>query len=536
MADSPTIDVARARSSKRRWGFRIAAVVVGLAFFVVVEFVCWAFDWGSPENYDDPFVGFSELQPLFALDDETQTYRIPKSKLRFFASESFSANKRAGSLRVFCLGGSTVRGRPFSIETSFSSWLEIAMDHAEPNRDHEVINCGGVSYASYRLVPILEECLKYKPDLFVICTGHNEFLEDRTYQDVKQASRLIAIPHRNLARLRSYHFFRSALLSLTGSETPDQSDDLSSRSSAKLSMMKSDVDAFLDYRRGLEAYHRDETWRAGVIRHFGFNLNRMLQICQQNGVPVVLVLPPSNLADSMPFKSEHKRGLSDDKQGASQGTDRESSLKRWESIVSRARQASKTSALEAIRLFEQSLQIDDEFAAIHFQLGELYERTGQLKKAKAEFLLAREHDICPLRIVSSMEQAIRDAGDTWNVPVLDAHQLLESSNASGTSSKETEHSTNILGASELVDHVHPSIAGHQLIAERLAEMMIRSGWIEADKTDWLTTARRAFAEHFNRLPGLYFQRGHQNLENLRYWTRGETDGPDIGERIPHPAN
>lgn len=45
----------------------------------------------------------------------------------------------------------------------------------------EVINAGGVSYASYRVAALMEELTQYQPDLFVIFSAHNEFLERRTY-------------------------------------------------------------------------------------------------------------------------------------------------------------------------------------------------------------------------------------------------------------------------------------------------------------------------------------------------------------------
>ena len=35
---------------------------------------------------------------------------------------------------------------------------------------------GGVSYASYRVAALMEELVRYEPDLFVIYSGHNEFL------------------------------------------------------------------------------------------------------------------------------------------------------------------------------------------------------------------------------------------------------------------------------------------------------------------------------------------------------------------------
>ena len=45
----------------------------------------------------------------------------------------------------------------------------------------EIINTGGISYASYRVARLMEELLAYQPDVFVIYTGHNEFLEKRIY-------------------------------------------------------------------------------------------------------------------------------------------------------------------------------------------------------------------------------------------------------------------------------------------------------------------------------------------------------------------
>ena len=77
-------------------------------------------------------------------------------------------------------------GRPYTVETAFSSWLQLFLQYADPSKKWEVVNCGGVSYASYRLVPILEEVLEnYTPDLVILYTGQNEFLEDRTYAHLK---------------------------------------------------------------------------------------------------------------------------------------------------------------------------------------------------------------------------------------------------------------------------------------------------------------------------------------------------------------
>src|SRR5439155_19892869 len=103
---------------------------------------------------------------------------------------------------IFCIGDSTVQGNPWSIETSFSSWLKISLNAAEPSRHWEVVNCGGVSYASYRMVPILQELLQYEPDLVIVHASHNEFLEDRTYGHLKQVLPVVRRTHELLSELR----------------------------------------------------------------------------------------------------------------------------------------------------------------------------------------------------------------------------------------------------------------------------------------------------------------------------------------------
>jgi hypothetical protein len=55
--------------------------------------------------------------------------------------------------------------------------LELELQATQPDRTWEVINCGGVSYGSWRLVAVLKEVLQYAPDLIILATGENEFLE-----------------------------------------------------------------------------------------------------------------------------------------------------------------------------------------------------------------------------------------------------------------------------------------------------------------------------------------------------------------------
>lgn len=231
------------RSLIKTWLFRLAAVLVGLSPLLACEAVLTALDWGRPSRYDDPFVGFSAVYPLFELDATHTRYEIPRSRRAYFRPESFAAQKASNEYRIFCLGESTTQGSPYGIETSYTTWLELALGAADPSRKWEAVNCGGISYASYRLAPILAEVLEHQPDLIVIYVGQNEFLEDRTFNHIKQMPRPLSATHEQLARLRTYTLFRTAALDLTG------------RSREQLEKNKpvlgAEVDALLDYRGGL---------------------------------------------------------------------------------------------------------------------------------------------------------------------------------------------------------------------------------------------------------------------------------------------
>lgn len=478
---------------RRFWGFRLTAVALGLSVFAMTEGLCVLFDWGRPAVQDDPFVGFSAIHPLFTLDRSTGRYEIARSRRQFFAAESFPAHKSPGTLRIFCLGGSTVQGRPFSIQTSFTTWLQLNLTAADSDRNWEVVNCGGISYASYRLVPILKECLHYDPDLFVICTGHNEFLEDRTYGSIKQASPAYRTLQETMGRLRTYQLLRAALWSSVGRSRRSKPQDVP--------ILKDEVDALLDYRNGLEIYHRDDHWRSNVIDHFAYNLRRMIAVARSNGIPVILIRPPSNLRDFPPFKSQHRRGMTTDE------------LREWRSLITRARSHFDDDLDLATQLFERAAVLDNRYAAVWYELGRCYEARGRNTDARQAYLKARDEDICPLRIVTPMEQLIGTIAEQTGTPLVDAAALLE-----------RQTTTGILGGLLLADHVHPSIRGHQLIADALAATMVQQGWVRPT-AGWQQRRTTVYRTHFQSLDSIYFARGRRELNNLEAWAHGRADGP-----------
>ncbi|MGE0374096.1 MAG: tetratricopeptide repeat protein [Planctomycetaceae bacterium] len=506
-ADSAKTGGHAARSDKpRRWAFRLAAILLGLSPLVAFEGLCWLLDWGRPGLYDDPFVGFRDVRPLFVLNAEKSRYEIPLSRQGYFRPESFPAVKAGNEFRAFCLGGSTVQGRPFAIETSFTTWLELSLQAAEPDRPWDVVNCGGVSYASYRLIPILKEVLGYQPDLIILYTGHNEFLEDRTFDHVKQHGPIVTSALAAASELRTFTLLREGCLRLGGRSSNDPP--------AGRPILPAEVEALLDYRGGLEEYHWDARWRSDVIAQYRFNLQRMVRMAEAAGVAVVLVNPVSNLRDCPPFKAEHSSHLTP------------TELAEWESLTTTALDLlnDKVRDLpEAVRLLQRACEIDPQHAGGCYHLAQCYQAAGRTDDARRSFLKAKDLDVCPLRILQPMNEAVLEIARETGTPLLDADALFSREERDG-----------IPGAYWLVDHVHPSVTGHQMIATALAELLVSLGTIHP-REGWKAARQQRFDEHLASLDDLYFNQGMDRLNAVRNWARGRARMLRPGQSRP-PAD
>ncbi len=483
----------RASPRRRAVVYRLAAVVFGLAPFVLAELLFVALGWGRPTEHDDPFVGFSAIHPLFVRSDDGTRYEIPKSRQKCFCPQSFAARKADNEYRVFCLGGSTVQGRPYAVETSFTTWLEMNLQLAAPDRTWRVVNGGGVSYASYRLVPVLEEVLGYEPDLIILYTGQNEFLEDREYAHIRDRPRWIAVPWELVARTRTYNLAREGYLRLRGTSLQD--------AWSMRPVLKAEVEAILDYRGGLEEYHRDEKWRRDVVDHFRYNVQRMVRMSRDARVPILLMNPVSNLRDCPPFKSQHRDGLTDEQR------------ERWSELCREAARHSGPRSPRAVQLLRQALAIDDQHAGLHYHLAKELDAVGDLDEARESYVRAKELDICPLRMPEPMHQAILDIARQTRTPLADVRKLIEKASVGG-----------LPGDVHLSDHVHPRIAVHRSIADLLLEEMARQG-ILRPRPGWKDQQSKKAYEHLGSLGFGYFETGQRRLDAVQGWARGRSTLP-----------
>ncbi len=476
------------QSTKRKWQHshrvRIAAILLGFLPLLLTEGLLTVLELPQQPAAIDPYVDLHHLRPLFARDPGSGKLVIGPERLHLFRPTSFAQVKPAGTFRVFALGGSTTQGEPYSTETAFPAWLRLNLQARCAGREFEVINCGGLSYASYRVLAILREVLEYKPDLIVIYTGHNEFLERRTYENWMPTSTKA-----------------NALAWLTQFRTVQAARTLIAMPAARAiaptrTQLAAEVDALLDYSGGLEDYYRGDTWREPVVDHFRWNVEQMILACQQREVPLILVRPVSNLVDCPPFKCEVDTKLSDDQQA--------DFLKRWESLC-----MNRHSSRDQLAEVDHLLAIDPEHAGLLYVKGRDLSDGGEWESAKRFFVAARDADVCPLRAITPIEQAVTELSERFGVPLLDAEQLISDS------------SENQLPSSQwLIDHVHPTVEGHQLIGEALAELCVKERLVTERLGDWKAVRADLYSAHLRELGEPYFHRGKQRLEGLMMWTQG----------------
>ncbi|PNU20525.1 hypothetical protein C2E25_06520 [Geothermobacter hydrogeniphilus] len=471
----------------RAWMKNIAALLVGIVLLVLLESLLALL--GVPSlSQEDPFVGFAGKSPLFVRDDNVENlFHLNPDKAAYFNQQQFEMPKKKGAFRILVMGGSTTYGRPYLGKTAFGAWLEKLLERYVPGLDVEVINAGGISYASYRLKRLLPELLNYDPDLVVIYAGHNEFLEKRTFdplirepegrrrlRGILHHSRLYSELYRTITKLRHH------------------------KGGAGRTVLGEDVEAVLEQVGGPELYHRDSRFREGVIRQYRFTLGDMARMISRRKVPLILCTLPVNLSGVSPFKSEHRAGL------------RKEEWQQWQAAFEDGEQKSLAGDLTgALNSYRQAERIDDQFAELSYRIGKIYLRRKRFQKAYEEFDRARQNDIVPLRALDEFNVIIRQIAGDRKIPLADIETFFRRISPGG-----------IPGNNLFADHVHPTLEGQQILAWVVLNAATDAGLVPLSAEQWqgsMVDARAYLSSELAKIPERYRARGLWGVGRLYYW-------------------
>ncbi len=462
--------------------FRMGLILFGIFLVLLAEGLLRILTPPAPACKEDPFVGFAGKETLFikTAKQGKYLYEINPRIAKFFNRQTFPAKKSENTFRIFVLGGSVAMGFPFLEPGSFSRFLETGLSGIEPSMNFEVINAGGFGYASYRVVRILREVVNYDPDLIVVMSGHNEFLEKRTYGEIQEQSPALVAVRTRLSELRVYCLLKTLVFKSRGPEAGP--------------LINADVT--------WEKYVRDPVQMSRTLEHYKYNLEEMAKICRRENAPLVLLTLPCNLLDFAPYRSEHSGGL------------KESDLDEWHRSYSKALESL------AFREYDKALgyltiasKKDPEYAELHFLTGRILWRKKQWDQAREKFWLAVRFDAWPIRAFDEMNRMVINLAQEQGVLLAEAEREFSEGSVGA-----------IPGDDWFLDHCHPGLEGNRTIGRSVITAILKAGIIKA-APEWQDAYEKACKEYVAGLPDYllaeaYYRAAFETGLNLRRIDRG----------------
>lgn len=394
----------------------------------------------------DPYIHFGTVPNFFVrkIVDGREVFQVAHRDVYSERAVQFAAKKEPGTLRVICVGASASAGWPHAGEEIYSAYLQQALQRAYPQRRVEVLNLSAHAYAAYRVRMVFQEALQFEPDLFVIWSGNNEFLEQRTYVD--------SSPWRERLEEWINHFlaYRAIRGSRIGRYLWPESTLSAHEREHQIHAMWSKLEQVAITLR------TDPVQFSGVQRHYRASLESMIEQAAAAAVPVVLATVPVNLRDWTPVVSCHGGT-------ASQGA-------RWQAEYLAGRKALADGAGgEAVTHLTAAVALDPQFADGYFYLGRALEAQGQMDEAYGAYSQARDYDCNPFRAISAFEETVRALGARYrNVVLVD---LVHSFRAAVAPRPP--------GFNLFLDYVHPTKSGNLIAAESVYRAIQRSGALPA---------------------------------------------------------
>ena len=383
--------------------------------------------------------GFSGLVPVFVQEGQMMRTR-PSLRGEVFNDQVFAVVKPLDSLRIFTVGGSSAFGFPWGAGASFSGVLQDVLTNAYPDQEIEVINAAGVSYAMHRLNLVVQELVKYEPDVLIVYSGHNEFIEHEFYRALRErnptTTRLIhAVTHLRIS---------GALHSLFTKEKTKET---------------SAGDRF-----GMVVDRDDRIWdipaeKAAVVESYRDGLAQLIRVAHDSGSRVIVATVPCNVRDWRPQQSVVGHFLDD------------SNRTKWqEAFVSGQSYLQAAQYQDAIDALESASLLAPDHADTHFLLGRAYEGLAQWEQSRQAYQLAVDYDASPIRRVSEIDRAIREVARREEALLVDIEKIFTENSAHG-----------LIGFELIEDYVHPSAEGHTLIAWNLWRAIAKAGWINGPR-------------------------------------------------------
>lgn len=337
---------------------------------------------------------------------------------------AFRRDKPANGFRVFVLGDSSVIGFPFGPEFAFPRFLQERLTAAMPERTVEVINCGLNAVASWHGREVLNEIVRYQPDVLIVYIGNGDWVTPGP-ESVSTSARLLG----------NLHMFQLAALASRKWQRAEEGK-------IDVERVHNRADAFRLAReraRGNQTLSASE--REWILTRFGENLRAIVVAARAAGATVIVSDLLQNL-DFPPGASRHRRGLS------------AAELAQWREAAGKADALQRAGDCRgALAELARAERIDRRPAILHYMRARCLETLGDYDAARQAYRTASDLDEAPLGVPSAVNDVVRAVAQENDVQFVELAETLSRSAPHG-----------VLGDELFYDYVHPRVAGHAQIA------------------------------------------------------------------------
>jgi len=439
--------------------FYIFLILLPVIFLILLETGLRIFDYGY--NTDQ----WIEITPEYlGLNHEVgRRYFNSTSTIPVSIQDVFAKEKKENTFRVFVLGESSGAGYPFMPIGSFSRYLKQRLELVYPESIIEVVNLSLTAVNSYTIRDFMPEVVKQKPDLILIYAGHNEYYGALGIGSMESfgSSRTIVNLVLYLNRFKTTQFLRDTIKYFSGLlfDKEKASGTLMSRMAKEQSIQ-----------------FNSEIFNAGIDQ-FKENMRDVLEIANNNNVPVIFGTVASNLKDQRPFISS--------KNGNNPSAD---------------------------DIFEQANE-------------EL--KKNNYNHAISLFRTAKDLDELRFRAPEKINETIIQLGKEFDCEVVQIDSALNALSPNG-----------IIGDNLMTDHLHPTLKGYQIIGKLYYEKMHEKNYLPEtnpinlsfEKQDSITVANFCFSK-FDSVSADYKIRALKND-----WPYIEKSEAKSIEELFHPKN
>ncbi len=351
-----------------------------------------------------------------------------------FKTSLFKKHKGANTLRIFCLGESSMFGTPYQMTCNIPGIVRKQLRHLHPEKEIEVVNWGASAINTNVIADLSAELVRFQPDLVLVYTGHNEFYgPDGVGASFIGKYLPFTIPLKYYLRdLRLVTVLYNAIFKESTDKVP-----------ANLNLMEQ-VFQGNAVRLNSEAAER-------VFRLYTLNLKTIVETFKASGVPIIVSDVSSNLT-FQPFIADSLSGG-----------------QRWLSRGTSAYMAGRYQ--EAIDTLQRVQALDSTNAAVNFWLGKSELALGQFHEARRHMVQARDNDLLKFRAPSRINHITRQVALEESVPFVSSDSLFSSLSDTG-----------IAGDDLFWEHLHPTALGYYSIATLFVQEIVRLNVLKSERS------------------------------------------------------